>query len=252
MSVREEIPEPVAAHPGTGPTVLVGGWEHTAGCESIDELVMEHLGTRSPRVSIVPVASTPRMLPVAIDRAHRYWKTLGGTVAVALPQGNDPRQAIEALDGADIVVLTGGLADRIKPVLLRTGVWDRIVDRWRRGSALVGSSRGLIDLFEWRWALRVPKPLHLTQGLGLFGGYIGVPHFDKYGLKKWGPRHGPQLEERELGLLGLDERTALVSGPDGFTVVGSGDLTVVDGTTTRVFSSGDHVTLDRFMPRPLA
>ena len=252
MSVREEISEPLAAGPGTGPTVLVGGWEHTAGCESIDEMVMEHLGTRSPRVSIVPVASTPRMLPVAIDRAHRYWKALGGTVAVSLPQGNDPRQAIEALDGADIVVLTGGLADRIRPVLLRTGFWDRIVDRWQRGSALVGSSRGLIDLFEWRWALRMPRPLRLSQGLGLFGGYIGVPHFDKYALKKWGPRLGPELNDRGLGLLGLDERTALVGGPGCFTVVGSGDLTLVDGHTTRVFSAGRHVNLDRFVPRPVA
>src|SRR4051794_34402058 len=114
MSIRERVTDPLPAGAATGPTVLLGGWEHTTGCESIDESVMDHIGTRSPRVSIVPVASTPRMLPVAIDRAHRYWRSLGGTVAVALPRENDPRPAIEALDGADIVVLTGGLADRIR------------------------------------------------------------------------------------------------------------------------------------------
>jgi cyanophycinase-like exopeptidase len=250
--LREKTRGDAVAGPATGPAVLIGGWEHTAGCESIDEMVMEHLGTRSPRVSIVPVASTPRMLPVAIDRAHRYWKALGGTVAVALPRGNDPRPALAALDGADIVVLTGGLADRIRPVLLRTGVWDRIVERWQRGSALVGSSRGLIDLFEWRWALRPSKPFRLTQGLGLFGGYVGVPHFDKYGLKRWGPKRGPELLERGLGLLGLDERTALVGGAGGFTVVGSGDVTLVDGAATRSFSAGDSIHLERFSSRPLA
>ncbi|HET7483423.1 MAG TPA: Type 1 glutamine amidotransferase-like domain-containing protein [Actinomycetota bacterium] len=249
MTLLEPSAGPLDAPADAGPAVLLGGWEHTPGCESIDEMVMEHLGTRSPRVSIVPVASTPRMLPVAIERAHGYWKRLGGTVAVALPRDTDPSPAIEALDGADIVVLTGGLADRIIPVLLQTGIWDRIVERWRRGSALVGSSRGLIDLFEWRWALRLPRPLRLTRGLGLFGGYVAVPHFDKYALKRWGPRLGPELHDRDLGLLGLDERTALVGDGTGFTVVGSGMVTVVDDRTVVRYTPGDRLDRARFATR---
>ncbi len=223
--------------------MLLGGWEHTKGCECIDELVTEMLGVRSPRVAITPVASTLKMLPVAIDRAKNYWKRLDGTVAVALPRREDPRPALEALAGADIIVLTGGLADRIGPVLLETGMWDRILDLWRCGSAVVGSSRGLMELFERRWCLRAPRPFQLIQGLGLFGGYIAVPHFNRYWFERWAPRMGPALQSEGLGLLGLDERTALVGGETGFSVTGMGYARVVVGTSQSVHAPGARVTL---------
>lgn len=228
-----------------GPVVLLGGWEHTPGCESIDEFVMETLGTASPRVAIMPVASTPRMLPVAISRADEYWKRLGGTVSVSLPTNDDPRPALDALNGAEIVVLTGGLADRIRPTLLQSGLWDRVLDLWRQGSAVVGSSRGLMELFEKRWTLRLPNPFQLTDGLGLLGGYVAVPHFDKYALKRWGPAKGQALDKQGLGLLGLDERTALIGGSGGFSVAGAGSVTVVEESFQRVFSAGATVDLSR-------
>lgn len=228
-----------------GPTALVGGWEHTPGCEPIDDFVMQLLGTKRPRVTIVPVTSTKKMLPVAIERAHGYWNRLGGRVAVSLPQVDNPQPALELLTGSDIIVLTGGLADRLTTVLTQTGAWDRILELWRDGSALIASSRGLMEIFEWRWALRGPSPFKLRPGLGLYGGYIGAPHFDRYRMRRWSPRLAIQLASRDLSFLGVDERTDLVGGPTGFTVVGSGRVGVMNGPERREFGAGTQVTLNR-------
>lgn len=224
-----------------GPVALVGGWEHTSGCEPIDQYLMQVIGRTRPLVTIVPAASSDRMVPIATERALGYWSRMGGKVQVALAGREKPGNVLEALEGADIIVLTGGQSERIRHTLHGTQVWKRMVELWAGGTALVGSSMGLMELFEFRFKLWPPKSLSLVSGLGLLDGYVAVPHFDKYGLRRWSARVAPRLGD--LGLLGLDERTGLVGWVGDFKVVGSGSATVIKGHTRTVYPSGSSVDL---------
>lgn len=221
-----------------GPVALIGGLEHTAGCEPIDSYLMEIIGVRRPTVVVMPAASRDRMVPVASERALRYWSRLGGKVRVALAGRDSDATVVTALDGADIIVLTGGQSDLIRMNLHGSPVWTRTAELWAQGAALAGSSMGMIELFERRFKMWPPRPLSLIEGLGLVGGHVGVPHFDRYGLARWS-----RIVSRRLsgtGILGVDERTGVIGRDGEMTVVGCGSASlVVDGVVARFPANSD-------------
>lgn len=229
-----------------GPIALIGGWEHTRGCEPIDLKVLEIMGLSKPVVTVVPAASSERMVPIATERAQLYWQRMGGLLKVALPGRDDPSQIRDALDEADIIVLTGGQSERIRFALHNTPAWEQIVRRWAQGAAVVGSSMGLMELFELRFKVWPPRPLSLVPGLGLLNGHVAVPHFEKYGLRWWSPRVARRLGD--LKILGLDERTGLVGRAGRFHVVGNGNVTVLGAGVRSVYHAGSEVELELWRP----
>lgn len=232
--------------PNSGPVALIGGWEHTRGCEPIDLKVLEIIGRSEPVVTVVPAASSERMVPIATERAQVYWQRLGGLLKVALPGRDDPSQIRDAIEEADIIVLTGGQSERIRYALHHTPTWEQIVARWAQGAAVVGSSMGLMELFELRFKVWPPRPLSLVPGLGLLHGHVAVPHFEKYGLRWWSPRVARRLGE--LKILGLDERTGLVGREGSFHVVGKGRVTVLGAEDHSVYPAGSEIDLKLWRP----
>lgn len=66
-------------------------------------------------------------------------------------------------------------------------------------------------------------------GLGLIGGLVVIPHFDRV------ERRAPEIIGRSVSsladgqlLVGIDENTALVGGPDRWRVRGRGRVSVID------------------------
>lgn len=234
-------------NPNAGPISLVGGWEHTPGCEPIDQILLELVDCPNPLIVVVPAASSERMVPVAIERASVYWKRMGGTVRVALP-GGDPAKLREAIAAADIIVLTGGQSERIRFALHGSAIWEQIVERWLQGAAVVGSSMGLMELFELRFKIWPPRPLSLIPGLGLLNGHVAVPHFEKYGLHWWSRRVARRLGD--LRILGLDERTALVGRGSKFQVAGMGGVTIVGARTWVELPAGSELELSLWTQEP--
>jgi cyanophycinase len=220
----------------SGLLVLVGGCEHRNGWEPIGRNLVDRLGMSRPRVALVPMASSRRKQPHEVDRAHRYWSSLGADFGVADHRRSEQESA-DALAEADIVVISGGVPARLHAALAGSWIRDRIVDLWRRGSTIVGSSAGAMELCEWR--LAGPRPL--VRGLGLLGGCAAAPHFDRYGMYRWAP---PLV--RVLGdvvLVGLDEKTALVGRGDRFEVVGEGAVTILGRTGHRAHPPGSELAL---------
>ncbi|CAN5835743.1 hypothetical protein BH23ACT12_BH23ACT12_10230 [soil metagenome] len=228
-----------------GPISLIGGWEHTRGCEPIDQTLLGFIDCSNPVVAVVPAASSERMVPIAVERARVYWDRMGGSLRVALP-GGDEAEVKDAIAAADIIVLTGGQSERIRLALHGSEIWDDIVQRWMNGAAVVGSSMGLMELFEFRFKLWPPRSLSLVPGLGLLKGHVAVPHFEKYGLRWWSKRVAERLGA--MHLLGLDERTALVGRGDRFHVAGQGKVTVVGADSRVVYTAGSEVEIKLWRP----
>jgi cyanophycinase len=224
-----------------GPLALLGGGEHRAGCESIDRWLMERTGQPQVRVTVVPAASSATTLPLTAALARNYWSSLGADVTIAVPGGQSSAQIEAALGAPDIVVLTGGVPGRLVRALGASLVWERILDLWRGGAALSGSSAGAMAMFAWRLALRVPSPLRLVPGLGPLRDHVCVPHFDRFIAPL--PAVHPWVRRAErgfggLGILGIDERTALLGHDGHWEVRGRGQVTVIDGRGWRTYAAG--------------
>lgn len=228
-----------------GPLALLGGGEHRPGCEPIDRQLLDATGVAAPRVVIVPSASLPGTVAATASLARTYWHGLGATPRVVVPGRLPAHAALEAVAEADLVVLPGGVPERLFAALGASPLGEAVLDRWRAGAALSGSSAGAMVLFAWRLRIASSRPLALTPGLGALHGYVAAPHFDRF-VRRWEParrlaeRHRRGL--RGLGVLGLDEATALVGADGRFVVVGRGAVTVGDAAGWRVHHAG--ATLD--------
>lgn len=229
-----------------GPIALIGGREHRDVAEPIDRWLLDNVGHDRVRVTVVPAASGAHSLPPTAALARNYWTALGAQVSIALPDRDSWERSLAALEDPDIVVLTGGVPDRVIGSLAASPVWDRILDLWRSGVALSGSSAGSMSLFEWRLRLTPPHPFALIPGLGPLSGYVSVPHFDRYVGARRGRR---RLVERVvagfggLGLLGLDEGTGIVGWDGRYTVLGAGGVTILDADGWQTYSVGGVVPL---------
>lgn len=220
-----------APHRIPGPIVLLGGGEHRRPCVAIDRWILERVGHPRPRVAVIPAASTAATLPSTAALARSYWSALGVHVRVVVPSRTCTSQHDDALAAADVVVLTGGVPGRVITALGASPVWDAVLDRWRAGAVLSGSSAGAIALFAWRLALRVPNPLLVVPGLGPLDGHVCVPHFDRFVGRHPARRRWAQAATRRLaglGVVGIDEATALVVDGPRMHVLGQGAVTFVD------------------------
>lgn len=211
----------------TGLLALLGGQEHTAGCEPIDRRLLEEAHSSSPRVTVVLAATTPRRRAFKINEAQTYWNALGVDVDCAMTGGSHEKQrALEALADPDIVVMTGGHPWLLHARLDGSAVLARILELWHSGVPLSGSSAGAIALCEWRQHLQPPRPFQLVRAFGLVRGCAAAPHFDRYGLERWAwqvSRRNPDLR-----ILGLNDRTGLIGRDGEFSVYGASSVAVLE------------------------
>jgi cyanophycinase len=184
------------------------------------------LAGRPPRYVQLATAAVPDG-PEVVQR----WHDLGvgqaerlGVEPVTVPvrdrsDADDPLMAAKVA-GAGLVYLSGGDPGYLASTLRETAVWGAIVAAWRGGAALAGCSAGAMALTAWVPRLRQPGR-EGTAGLGLLPHMRVIPHFDLFAARgrEWLDRF---LLPYELGVtvVGVEEETALVGGPENWTVQG--------------------------------
>ncbi len=229
-----------------GPVSLIGGGEHLDGCVRADRLVLDLVGSRSPRVAILPVAASRRSRPAVSALGRTHWRRLGVDAAICGVEAGWLRHDLEVVATADVVVLPGGHPGKLMRGLVMSPLFDAVLARWRAGAALVGSSAGAMCLFDRRLRLYPPNPLQVAPGLGVLGGFVVAPHFDRFRAARWAHRVVSRVEGGRV--LGIDESTALIGSANGYRVVGSGAVTVVSPGRAVRFPSGALVGLDLALP----
>jgi cyanophycinase len=206
-----------------GPLALVGSGEYLPQMADIEKGL---LAGRPPRYVQLATAAVPDG-PAVVER----WHNLGvaqaerlGVQPIVVPvndraDANDPAMA-DLIAGAGLVYLSGGDPGYLADTLRDSAVWDAIVAAWRTGSALAGCSAGAMALTSWVPKIRSPTE-EATVGLGLLPHLRVIPHFDAFAARV------PDLVERFLvpydpavTVIGVDEETALVGGPELWTVQG--------------------------------
>jgi cyanophycinase len=228
-----------------GPLALVGSGEYLPVMQDIESDLIKG---RSPKYVQIATAAVPDG-----DEVVAKWERLGieqaqriGVEPVTITirdrdEANDPA-VVRKLDGAGLIYFSGGdpgfLADTVRDTLFIT----RISELWREGSALAGCSAGAMAMTGWIPSLRHPVRGG-TEGFGLLPHLRVLPHFDKF--PKWIPDVVSRIM-RDLPdgvtVLGIDEETALVGGPNQWQVVGRGSVWILNRGDREQFIAGSSIS----------
>ena len=225
-----------------GRLALVGGDEFRRGCESMDEAILRETGKSSPVVLIVPTAAAFENPARAADNGVRYFSALGADAKPLMvldrSDAESPELASEA-ESADVVYLTGGSPVHLLETLQESALLDAITGGLERGAVLAGSSAGAMAMGSWM-RFRDWRP-----ALGIADGVASLPHHE---------RSDPNAVSRELRdhapddlsvVLGIDGRSGAISGPEGWTVLGAGHVTVYRKDGWERLRSGDTFTIEQ-------
>jgi cyanophycinase-like exopeptidase len=228
-----------------GPLALVGSGEYTVAMLDVDK----HLLDGRPRRYVqIPTAAAPEG-----DGRLDFWIGLGVEHAAKLDaepvplrvrtkeDANDPA-IVGQLGDAGLIYFSGGNPLFLTETMRDTLLWRAIVELWEAGAALGGCSAGAMAFGGW-----VPDVRHPTKpgvpGLGLLPQLRVLPHFDKF--MGWMPdlMLRPFLRPREgMHVIGIDENTALVGGPEEFTVWGRSSAWLLDGGHRKQVPGGATVS----------
>jgi cyanophycinase len=227
-----------------GPLALVGGDELNPGNEPQDRVLVEAAGD-GPAFVLATAAGRQRP-EMAVANAVRWFGGLGLEVrhlpATTRTQAK-ARSNIEAARGGRFFYLVGGDPGLVPKTLADTPLWDAIVEAWRDGAALAGSSAGAMALGEWTLIKeRMPGDdrRRYAPALRLVPDAAVLPHFETFG-HRWVESALAAAPNDDSILLGIDERTAAVWRSGAWTALGDGGVTVIARGAARRFASGEPI-----------
>jgi cyanophycinase-like exopeptidase len=224
---------------------LVGSGEYTPAMLEVEAGL---IAGRAPRYVQIPTAASAE----GEQRLH-YWVELGkaqagrlGVEAVPLivrtrEDAADP-DIVAQVAGAGLIYLSGGSPTLLARILRDTPLWSAVVAEWRGGAALAGCSAGAMAMATHVPEMRRPgRPGE--AGLGLLPQIRVLPHFDR--MLGWMPDvlTRPFFRAEDVHIVGIDEDTAIVGGPEDFTVQGRQSAWLLSGGKRRQFKAGDQLTL---------
>jgi cyanophycinase len=226
-----------------GPLALVGGDELRPGNEPQDRILIDAAGD-GPAYVIATAAARQRP-DLAVANARRWFGALGLEVD-ELPltkrtHATSSEIAARARSGR-FFYLVGGDPGLVPKVLVGSPAWSAIVDAWRDGAALAGSSAGAMAMGAWTLIRdRMPGDdrRRYRDALGLVANVAVVPHLSTFG-ERWIPSALEAAPDDAL-LLGIDERTAAVFLDGSWRVEGRGSVVVVTARGRTSFDPGGEI-----------
>ena len=197
-----------------GILALVGGGEWSEGC-SFDADLLAASG--QDQVVVLPTAGAYEHPERQVLRAASWFDPLGahveGLMVLARADAED-EGAASLVRAARFVYLCGSSPMHIRSVLKNSMVWDALVEAWRSGAVVAGSSGAAMALTD---PMVDARGGGLTIGLGILSGLAVVPHFgdpheDGHGEKL---HRSVQLAPAGTPVAGIPEKTVLIRDPDG-------------------------------------
>lgn len=215
--------------------MLCGSGEFTPAMADVDRAILADAGSRRLRVAIVPTAAGTEDTPKSwVEMGTAHFTRLGadavGVMVLDRASAEDPRNS-EAIANADWIYFSGGKPGYVVDTLTGTTFWSAVLARYHAGAFLAGSSAGAMMLgsrtFHFPDGIDetgVPRRVAVRDALGLLPGIFVAPHFDAVPGEMW--RRWAAIWPEGHRMLGIDEDTAIVEGPDGWSVVGKGRAVV--------------------------
>lgn len=225
-----------------GSLLLEGGAEFGGAMRAPDLASINLAGGMDAPIRIIPTAAAP-------DNNHQraggngvhWFKSLGAKNAESIPlidkqSANDP-VIVEALRAAKLIYMLGGFTHYLAQTLLDSKAWDAVLDAWKNGAVIAGSSAGAMVMCEYYYD---PGRGVVEHGLNLVPNACVLPHHNTFG-KNWAAELSKLLHN--VTLLGIDERTGMLSDGSNWQVLGAGDVTLYRAGQADVYKAGEAFSL---------
>jgi cyanophycinase len=222
-----------------GTVIVIGGAEDKVRDRVILSRFIALAGGSDATIAVISTASS-----LGLEAGQRYRQVFtelrAATVhtlhAVTRPQANDDA-AVRAVEDATGIFMTGGNQLRLASTLGGTRLADAILERFRLGAVVAGTSAGASAMsshmiaFGASGATPKQRMAQIAAGLGVLPGVIIDQHFQQ--RNRLGRLLSLIAQNPSLLGLGIDEDTAGVVGPDHvLEVIGRGSVTIVDGAAS--------------------
>jgi cyanophycinase len=223
--------------PRAGHLLIIGGAEDKLRQRQILSRFVSLAGGTDARVAVISTASS--LGDEATDLYESLFRQLGipdvrGLRPLSRDDANQPA-AVEAVNDATGVFMTGGNQLRLSSVIGGTALGKAIIERHRHGSIVAGTSAGASAVSTHMVAFgtsgTTPKQrmTQMSAGLGLLPGVIIDQHFEQ--RNRIGRLLALVAQSPSLLGIGIDEDTcAVVNGARELHVIGRGAVTLVDGS----------------------
>ena len=192
-----------------GTLAFGGGDEFSAGCD-FDATLLSECGARE--VVVLPTATAYENPAKLRARAAEWFGSLGvgcRWLDVYRRADADDPAAAEAVAGATMIYLTGGSPLHARSTLLRTAVWEALVDAFAGGATVVGSAAGGNVLCDHMVDVRGGA---FTLGLGLTDELAVISRADTLSAERIS--RTVRLAPPGLVVAAVAERSALICRPD--------------------------------------
>jgi cyanophycinase len=217
---------------GCGPLALVGGDEWQTGCSFDADLLAASGGTD---VLVLPTAAAYEHPEKAVSSARHWFAGFGGQVRGLMVLGRadaEDKANAAVVRASRFTYLGGGSPMHLLSVLKASAVWEALLEAWRDGAVVAGSSAGAMVLTD---PMVDSRGGALTVGLGLVEQMAVIPHFGHENAEK--VHRSIALAAPGVPVVGVPERTALIRDPDGaWGQAGAGQV--------QVFVSGEPAGFD--------
>ena len=227
-----------------GPLALIGGDELNPGNEPQDEVLVA--AAKGGPAFVLATAAGRQRPDLAVRNARAWFRGLGLDVeelpAIRRSDVTSQKNAELARAGR-FFYLVGGDPGLVPKTLTDTPLWNAIVETWRDGAALAGSSAGAMALGEWT-LIRDRRPgdaqRRYRSALSLVPHIAVIPHFDRFG-ERWvdGAQAGAPGDDAVL--VAVDERSAAVWQNGVWQAFGPGGVTIITRSDRRRFASGEQI-----------
>lgn len=258
--------------------IIIGGKEDRSADKIILGEVARRVGSGKLVVSTVAMPNPGNLF----EQYEKAFRSLGVrhvyNLDVATRQEATQESKLRILDDAQAVFFTGGDQMKITSQIGDTPIFKRIREIYDEGGLIAGTSAGAAIMCETMLVEGGDEESHtiggsvrMAPGLGLIDGVIIDQHFTERG--RIGRLIGCVAQNpKNLGI-GIDEQTAIVvERGNGFYVLGSGAVYVIDGTGVtystiaeeamnktmsiydmhvHMLSQGDRFDLLKRRPRPM-
>jgi cyanophycinase len=194
----------------SGPLLLVGGSEWRSDC-TFDQEAWEVAGR--PEVLVLPTAAAYEHPQRAVETAQRWFASFGATARglEVLSRSDAENEALaQQVRAARFVYLGGGSPLHLRSVLKDSPVWEALVEAWRAGATVAGSSAGAMALTD---PMVDPRGGAYTLGLGLQPRLAVIPHYGGWSEDK--TQRTLELAPPTIPVAAIDEQTALIRDPEG-------------------------------------
>ena len=222
-----------------GILLLEGGCEFQGKMEDPDREALALAGGKNAKVVIIPTAAAPdNNSKRAGNTALKWFRKLGARNISALPiidkkSANDFELSAE-LDHANLMYILGGFPGYLYNTLKETRCLDALLQAFKKGAILAGSSAGAMVLCEWYFD---PAVKEIKKGVGILKDTILIPHHDTFG-HSWHSHYFDEISD--IRCVGIDEQTGMIKHANDhrWTVYGKGKVTLYHKKAVMTYGTG--------------